>query len=194
MLQLRQKALAFFCVVGALAVLLAGFLGYGGFAADKRREDGGSEMLRSTLLVLDKQVWEAMSSHDIDTLRKLFADDYTGLTPDGTRWTKAAILEQAARVRTGDLKLLTEREVFRVHPQAAILTYDASYIIYDKAKVRYNSPHQRMTSCWAQRDGGWFVVFSQITDLGKSATPAVPLFPPRKRPDRPEIEIHFLAP
>jgi RNA polymerase sigma factor (sigma-70 family) len=127
--------------------------------------DKGAEELRATILALDKQFWEASSKHDLDTLKKFVADDFVSFTPDGTRWNKAALLEQHRRVRTAGLKIIGEREVFRVHAQAALLTYEFTYSIHDRGGQLLDRAHLRATSCWAQRNNRWVVVFSQVTTV-----------------------------
>src|SRR5205085_2197846 len=112
--------------------------------------------------------------HDVETLKRLFADDYYGIGNDGTRWTKAAMLEQHRTARLGDLKRTSEREVIRVGHHAVVLTYDARFNVFTEDGVLRDKAHQHLLSCWVQRDGGWFVRFSQATDLVDPATHSQP--------------------
>ena len=130
--------------------------------------------LRETILGLDDQFWEAASRHDVEPLSRLFADDYYGIGNDGTRWTKATMLDQHRTARLGDLKRTSEREVIRVGEHAVLLTYDARFKVFAKDGVLRDTAHQRLLSCWVQRDGGWFVRFSQATDLAGPATQSQP--------------------
>jgi RNA polymerase sigma factor (sigma-70 family) len=167
--------LAVIAFIAALAGLALGSLGVSGrrtphetktaAATDKVPTDKGAQRIRDKILVLDNQFWEAASKHDLETLSKLVADDFVSLTPDGTRWTKAMLLEQHKRVRTGDLKIIGEREVFPVHPKAALLTYEFTYRIYTRSGQLWDTAHQRATSCWVKRDVGWVVAFSQVTTV-----------------------------
>ncbi len=156
---------------GVLLLIALGFLVLAGgvltheLSADEgTQSEIGKSSLRDTLLVLDKQFWEASAKHDLDTLKRLVADDYQGIGHDGTRWNKAALLQQMSEVRTGDLKVLTDREVLRAGPQAAILTYEASFKVYNRDGTLRDTARQRLSSCWVQRDGGWFVFFAQVAD------------------------------
>jgi hypothetical protein len=140
--------------------------------------------LRDTILALDDQFWEAASRHDVETLGRLFADDYHGIGNDGTRWTKKMILEQHRTTRLSDLKRTSDRQVIRVGNDTALLTYDARFKVLAKDRVPRDTTHQRLLSCWVQRDGGWFVRFSQATDLVVPATqfqPSDPLADRRSR-------------
>ena len=149
--------------------------------ADEPRRGSEPGRLRDTILVLDDQFWEAASRHDVETLSRLFADDYYGIGNDGTRWTKATILEQHRTARLGDLKRTSEREVIRVGDHAVLLTYDARFNVFTKEGVLRDKAHQRLLSCWVQRDGGWFVRFSQATDLAGPASQAEPIGQPVDR-------------
>jgi RNA polymerase sigma factor (sigma-70 family) len=160
----KLKAARGVCLAISLIVMLGSALGYRALAADKEPTNKEQGKLRDTLLVLDKQFWEASSKHDVGTLNKLIADDYLGIG-SGTRWTKKAILQQHREFRTGDLKLVTDREVIRLTEHAALLTYEAKFKVFTKSGAPFDTAHQRMISCWVQRDGRWFVVFSQVTDV-----------------------------
>ncbi len=140
------------------------------------------EKLCDTLLVLDKQFWEAASKHDVETLGRLFADDFLGFGWDGTRWTKSALLDQHRQRRLGDFKLIGEREVIRLNETTAVVTYEATFNMYSREGALCDTAHQRMTACWVQRDGGWFVRFSQSFNLppvAKSADVAERVEQPR---------------
>jgi hypothetical protein len=136
----------------------------GGLALPKPppRDAGG---LRDTILVLDKQFWEAAGAHDVETLGRLVAAEYVGFTPDGTRWDRESVLEQHRRVRTANLQVTREREVIRVSEDAAILMYEAKYNIVTRAGEAAGGAHQRMVSCWTKRGGGWFVTFAHVTPI-----------------------------
>jgi RNA polymerase sigma factor (sigma-70 family) len=59
-----------------LGVLLGGgIFGYHALAADKGAASPAKERLEDTLILLDKQWWQAASNYDVDTLAKILADD-----------------------------------------------------------------------------------------------------------------------
>jgi len=173
MLITKLKTGAGLCLAVGLALLLGTGWGYGTFAADKPQAEKQVDTLRDTLLVLDKQFWEAGGKHDVDTLSKLIAHDYVGIAADGTKFTKDATLQNYRTMRTAELKLTTEREVVRINDSAAVMTYQGKYKVFNKAGELIATLHQSMTSCWVQRDGGWFVVFSRASDLPTPAPAAL---------------------
>jgi hypothetical protein len=166
---IRAKPAMMICLAACLVVQ-----GTSRLAAEE--PDSGNEpgKLRDTILALDDHFWDATSRHDVETLSRLFADDYYGIGGDGSRWTKASILDQHRMARLGDLKRTSESQVIRVGEHAVLLTYDAKFKVFTKAGVLTNQMHQRLMSCWVQRDGGWFVRFSQATDLAGSTTQSQP--------------------
>jgi RNA polymerase sigma factor (sigma-70 family) len=172
MLLTKLKAGTGLCLAVGLVLLLGTGWGYGTFAGDKPQAEKQVDSLRDTLLVLDKQFWEAGGKHDVDTLSKLIAHDFVAIAADGTKSTKGATLQNYRTMRTADLKLTSEREVVRVDEHAAMLTYQGKFKVYAKSGELIATLHQCMTSCWVQRDGGWFVVFSRVTDLPKLETQA----------------------
>src|SRR6185295_7018248 len=100
---------------------LGGFLGYGPATADQPAKLAPKEeKLRDTLLVLDQQFWEAASKHDVNTLDRLIAVNYTGIGGEGTHWNKQSILEQHRQFRTAYLQITSEKEVVRVSADAAM--------------------------------------------------------------------------
>jgi RNA polymerase sigma factor (sigma-70 family) len=189
MLMTKVKTTLGACLaVGILA--LASVFGYQAVAADKPAPTkADNNKLRDTILVLDKMWWEAASKHDVDTLDKLMADSFVGVGGNGHRWTKATMLEQHLSFRNYDLKVLSEREVFRVNDHTAILTYEAKFSAMTKAGAPAGTAHQRLTTCWVQRDGGWFVAFYQ----GVNVPEAVPAKSVELKPGQPEILLDPLT-
>ena len=131
----------------------------------------GGRGYRDTLLVLDRQFWEASARGDVDTIGRLFADDYLGIDQEQNRWTRAALLEQYRAVRTSDLRRAGDPEVIRLGDDSAVLTYEAAYKVHRGQEVVDSGP-LRMSSCWAKRDGGWFVVFSQVCAVPRGSPAA----------------------
>ncbi len=170
----KLKSITLALVAVVFLILTAGVLTHELSAGDGPAADAAKGSLRDTLLILDKQFWEASSKHDLDTLKRLIADDYHGIGHDGTRWNKTGLLQQMSEVRTGDLKLHSEREVLRVNAQAAILTYEASFKVYNRDGTLRDTARQRLSSCWVQRDGGWFVFFAQAADRRDAGTAQQP--------------------
>jgi len=74
--------------------------------------------------------------------------------------------------------------VIQVGDHAVLLSYDARFNVFTKDGVLRDKAHQRLLSCWVHRDGGWFVRFSQATDLAGAASQTQPSDPQADRQTR----------
>ncbi len=164
--------------------MMGSAFGYRSLAADKPAPPPQKDRLADTLILLDKQWWEAASKHDVDTLSKIYADDWFGMStsPDNNPkddFNKTRALESFRRARLTEVQFLTERRVVRLDEHAAIMTY--------KVKARtVGQPTAGVWSAqvilnWVQRDGGWFIRYSQFVHLPvpkeEPAPAVVPVFP-----------------
>jgi hypothetical protein len=166
MLLIKVRTAVGICL--AVGVLMLGSLfGYRTLAADKTPPPPPQDRLADTLTLLDKQWWEAASRYDVDTLGKILADDWVG--PTGSNWTKAISLDHYRRFRYTEVKFLTERRVVRVDDRAAIMSYEVQWRAEDKARQPSGEGHDRIIHCWVQRDGGWFVKYTECVNLPVSA-------------------------
>jgi RNA polymerase sigma factor (sigma-70 family) len=167
MLVTKMKTALGICLAVALLVIGSAF-GYRTLAGDVAAPEPPKDRLADTLILLDKQWWEATSNHDVDTMSKILADDWVGVTPDcpQTDWTKAMSLGHFRQRRYFDVKLLKERRVVRIDEHTAMMSYEARWRAGDKDK---GSPagwnHARVVHCWVQRDGGWFVKYTECVNL-----------------------------
>jgi RNA polymerase sigma factor (sigma-70 family) len=134
-------------------------------AADKAAVRLCDDKLRDTLLVLDKQWWDAASSYDVDSLARLVADDYISFSPGGDHATKKTVLERCRLGRYIDVKFPTGKTVIRLNEHTAIVTYEVLWDAEDKGKGRRGVVcHDRMISCWVRRDGGWFLRYHECVN------------------------------
>jgi RNA polymerase sigma factor (sigma-70 family) len=154
---------------GVGVLLLGSLFGYRTLAADKTPP--ATDRLADTLILLDKQWWEAASRHDVDTMSKILADDWRALGPDpAADWTRAISLDYYRRVRIVEVHFLSERRVARVDEHTALMLYDAKWRSEDKGKGPRDGWEQaRVVHCWVQRDGGWFIKYTQCVNLPVSA-------------------------
>jgi RNA polymerase sigma factor (sigma-70 family) len=150
-------------------LLVGGVFGYDAFAADKAASPPAKERLEDTLILLDKQWWQAASSYDVDTLAKILADDWVG--PTDSDWTKPVSLEHYRNARYLEVTILTERRVVRIDDHTAIMTYEVKWRAEDKASRQQSTGHDRIVHCWVQRDGGWFVKFTECVRLPPKPPP-----------------------
>jgi hypothetical protein len=165
--KLKNLVAGFITVTFVLA--LGNEVGHQLMADDKISAEAKAGNLRDTLLVLDQQFWEAASKHDVDTLGRLFAGDYSGLGTDDTRYTKSTLLESYRQFRYSPPNVTTNREVVRIDERSAILTYEATFKVFRKNGQQAGGvdTHRRMLFCWVQRDGGWFIKFSKDTEVNR---------------------------
>jgi hypothetical protein len=166
----------------AVGVLLLGSLcGYRTLAADKTTPPS-RDRLADTLILLDKQLWEATSRHDVDTLGKILADDWVGFSPiPGDDWGRAMALEHYRREHYTEVKFLSDHRVVRVDEHTALMTYEVEWRAENKEGGK-SSGHDRTIHCWMQRDGGWFLKYTQCVHLPATAQ-GVPV--PSKLPPPP---------
>jgi RNA polymerase sigma factor (sigma-70 family) len=193
MLLTRAKsALGIGLVVGLL--MLGSVFGYHTFAADKPAPPP-KDRLADTLILLDKQWWEAASKHDVDTLSKILADDWVGFdrgvspSPDSPPWTKAASLKNYRGWRFTEVKFVKDREVFRIDEHTALMVYEVKWRSEGKDGNR-SSGQSRYVRCWVQRDGGWFVKHTECLNLPAPAEESAPLIVPLP----PDVKIVPLPP
>jgi hypothetical protein len=166
-------------VLGLL--FLGGVLSYHTAAAGKAAPTPAKEHLANTLILLDKQWWEAASKHDVDTLGKLLADDWVcGI------WTRATSLEHYKQSRHVEVKFLTQRKVIPIDKHTALMSYEVQWHAQTKGKVPPDSwGHDRLIHCWVQRDGGWVIKYTECVNLpvAKEAAQAPVLPPVPKAPE-----------
>jgi hypothetical protein len=118
--------------------------------------------------LLDKQWWEAASRHDVDTMSKILADDWVGTTPNGPKadWNKARCLENCRQTRYTDVTFLKERRVIRIDEHTAMMNYELRWRTADKGQEpRQDWGHGHFVNCWVQREGGWFVKYTECVSL-----------------------------
>jgi RNA polymerase sigma factor (sigma-70 family) len=121
---------------------------------------GKDQDLKKKLLELDELWWQ----RDLDTLRKLAADDLITVSGVG-RYDKASLLE-AARNRHPVDWTKRDIEVSRISKDVAIVTYlyDCKVVLNDGTLFQ-NCRNRRFSMTWVNRQNGWVVVFAQETIL-----------------------------
>jgi RNA polymerase sigma factor (sigma-70 family) len=192
MLMTKVKAvLGIGLVLGFL--MLGSAFGYRTLAADKTAPEPPQDRLADTLILLDKQWWEAASRHDVDTINKIVADDWVAINPDDPKadLNKARHLDERRQRRTTDVTFLKERRVIRIDKHTAMMSYEVKWRTAEKGQEpRQDWGHGRFVNCWVQRDGGWFVKYTECVglpvpnewlapvDKSSSSDPTLPIVPP----------------
>jgi RNA polymerase sigma factor (sigma-70 family) len=116
--------------------------------------------LKSTLVALDKALWDAFAKGEPELARKLYADEYVGIGEHG-RFDKQQSVDSFRLYRPADLKI-RDVELIRVGNATAILTYVYSVkLLLPSGELDGVRKDHRISKCWTQRDGGWVLVFTQ---------------------------------
>jgi RNA polymerase sigma factor (sigma-70 family) len=134
-------------------------------SGQQRREPSAvvkSEELMDTLMTLEKRSWEATKKKDIETLRKLCAQDYVAIISDGSRLTFDGFIALFPLFEVKSYAISDVR-VLPVGPDVAILIYKAkTQTAVLGMTVKEVS---QFTSTWARRDGEWRNVLYQETRI-----------------------------
>lgn len=132
MLLCKEKTVLTRCLVVGILLLGSAF-GHHALTTDKRAlaTDQSApapqkNRLADTLILLDKQWWEATSKNDVDTMSKILADDWVGTNPACSDWNKKNSLDFYRHARYAEVKILTERRVIRIDEHTAIMTYQVN--------------------------------------------------------------------
>jgi RNA polymerase sigma factor (sigma-70 family) len=117
-----------------------------------------NENLKNTLLALDKQMWEAGAKGDWRERQKFLADDMVSISILG-KYGKADAAASDQRLRTTDWSI-RDPEVVRVSGDVAMLSYIYDCKIVDlDGNVLETRKDYRAVYTWANRNGGWLIVF-----------------------------------
>jgi hypothetical protein len=169
----KLKAALAICLVAVLAV--GGTCGYHSLAtADeappKPAPQAPPDRLADMLILLDKQLWQATSSHDVETIGRILADDWDCQKP---RWTKADHLEMYKQHRYDEVNIVGERRVYRIDKHTALMSYEWKWHAVSKGQEpRESHGHTRTIHCWVERDGGWVIKHTEYVDLLGAEQPA----------------------
>jgi RNA polymerase sigma factor (sigma-70 family) len=131
------------------------------------RDDGN---IKETVLALEKRMWEAHTTQNLDAVKGLLADDYTGTDTRGRSETKARSLNWMANFRVVDPEM-KHAKVVVLNAASAIVTYEIRYkIVSPGGRLLETVPPRQVTSAWAQRDGQWWGVYAEASVLGNDGT------------------------
>jgi hypothetical protein len=167
--------------VAVLVVLTLGVLGIGASALTHRtvaaepqsraprssalKEDQGN--LKETVLALEKRLWDAHTTQDVNTFRNLMADDFVGFDVRHNSYDKAGTLDYVSKFRVVEPVMKNARVVV-LNATSAIVTYEIRYKVATPGKKELEtvSPHLA-TTAWAMRGGKWWYVYCEARELAK---------------------------
>ena len=125
-------------------------------------ENKDDRELKSTLLALNQQLWEAAAKGEAAVYEKLLADDYFGFYVNSAgfgRNDKAANIAAVKRRRYYDGSV-RNAEVRRITGDAAVLTYIYDCKVDEGGRTWTYRNHQA-TQIWKLKDDRWLVSFAQ---------------------------------
>jgi RNA polymerase sigma factor (sigma-70 family) len=126
--------------------------------------------LKETVLALEKRIWEAHTTRDLDAVAALLADDYVGSDSRGRADTKKINLDWMANFRVIDPEMKNAKVVV-LNSTSAIVTYEIRYkIASPSGQLLETVPPRQVTSAWAQRGGRWWCVYGEASVLGNDGS------------------------
>lgn len=128
-------------------------------APEPRDGFGTAAMLKR----LEKQ-WEA-SANDPDVIRKIVAEDFMGVSPDGKIITKSAMLKRAGKSKPEDSKGSARSMDVRFYgSDVAVITGIARETGRDKEGEKFSMTY-RFLDTWMKRRGKWQCIASHAMVL-----------------------------
>jgi ketosteroid isomerase-like protein len=116
-----------------------------------------------TVARLEREVGEALERCDVDTLQRLFADEYMGINPMGFEIAKADVLAQIGSSDYEPESIVNDVRRVRVFGDVAVVTARGS------AKGKYKGHQADMvfvyTRIWVKRDDLWLAVAAHASPL-----------------------------
>jgi RNA polymerase sigma factor (sigma-70 family) len=126
--------------------------------------------LKETVLALEKRAWEALTKQDIDAIRALLADDYTGSDTRGEIESKARSLAWMASFRVVDPEM-KKAKVVVLNATSAIVTYEIRYkIASTEGQIVQTVSPRHVTSVWTMRNGKWWCAYCDTSLLGSAGS------------------------
>ncbi len=176
----KLKAALSICLVAVLA--LGGTCGYHSLAATggappRPAPAAPPDRLAAMLILLDKALWQATSSHDVETVGKILADDWDCQAP---KWDRAKSLELYKQHRYVEVHIVGERRVYRIDKHTALMSYEVKWRAVSKGQEpRQSHGHDRTIHCWVERNGGWVIKHTETVSLlgAKEPAPAPAIVP-----------------
>jgi RNA polymerase sigma factor (sigma-70 family) len=148
--------------------------------------------LKNTLLALDQHLWEASAKGDWQERSKFYAEDMVSVSVLG-KYGKADCVAADKRVRCTDWTI-SDAEVVPTSKDTAVLCYRYSCKVTTDGKSTETRKDYRVTYVWANRNGGWVLVFC-FDDHGRKANPADdPFSPYRLKTNRFSTKDSYLMP
>ena len=116
----------------------------------------------TSILQLERKVWQAVVDKEGEQLATMFSDDYIEVTADGRRVTKDSIVKSSPQVDDIESYEITNTSTIELGPDTSILSYHL--VLNGKLRGETIEPADRwVVSVWRQRNDAWQCCFFQQT-------------------------------
>lgn len=113
---------------------------------------------KNDVLELEKKVWEALMTGDIEADRKLLSDKFLGVYSDGFAVKNDHIEQLEKGPSISDYSIL-DSKIINLSEDTVLLAYKASW----QRISSFEPEFMYVTSIWKLADGNWKNIFSQDT-------------------------------
>jgi len=115
-------------------------------------------------LIALKNIWSrAAENKDLKVLDQILDEAFVSVDMNGRLMTKAEVLKDLNE--SGELKVVTESIVVRMHGEAAIVT--GEYRMKQVRGGKVSMQRGRFVDTWRYRNRGWVAVASLATPVGE---------------------------
>jgi hypothetical protein len=115
-----------------------------------------AETIANEVRATERARLHALVNDDLDTARKLHADDFELIDPTGASSSKVAYLDSGAAFAYTSFKPISPIRV-RAHGDTAVIRYES------EIELSGSPGHYWHTDLYEKREGQWQIVWSQTT-------------------------------
>jgi ketosteroid isomerase-like protein len=147
-------------------LMISSFLLLGAVSAHAQSQSQSERAVIGEIRKVDRERIQAQVNADAAALDRIYADDFVGIGPSGTRRTKKDVL---ADFTSGSLKfqsITTDDVLIRVYGNAAVETGLSTMRGQDAGKVV--PEENRFTRVWIKQRGQWRLVANHYSNLVKA--------------------------
>ena len=154
----------FFALTGLVSTLLTGL---SPDTAHSAAPDYDAKTIAKELKQLSNQWAQAFTNKDLSFLKRIWADDFAYIMPDGTVYNKKAFLDlfqTTTDTNTQTIVVITTFNVRVYGANFAVATGTDHFTGTDKDGKAFSNKG-RFTNVWVRRDGRWQVVAGHASKL-----------------------------
>src|ERR1051325_7470261 len=147
------------------SIMISSFLLLGAVSAHAQSQSQSERAVIEEIRKVDRERIQAQVNADAAALDRIYADDFVGIGPSGTRRTKKDVLDDFT---SGSLKfqsITTDDVLIRVYGNAAVETGLSTMRGQDAGKVV--PEENRFTRVWIKQRGQWRLVANHYSNVVK---------------------------